>query len=159
MNINLTHDNDSDLLIANALQCLEERLSYRSGSVLLTDWTDARAYLRLRLAEEINEVFAVLFLNTRNRLLVFEKLFCGSINQASVYPRVVVQKALAYNAAKVILAHNHPSGDYRPSTSDKAMTDMIKEALDTVGIPIADHIIVSHEGSYSFAENGLLPCL
>jgi len=159
MKTHSTPVNDGDLLIADALRCLEERLSYHSDAVLLTHSTDARAYLRLQLAEETNEVFAVLFLNNQNRLLVFEKLFCGTINQAVVYPRVVVQKALSYNAAKVMLAHNHPSNDCTPSAADKEITNMIKRALGTVHIPVIDHIIVSHQSSYSFVENGLLRCV
>jgi DNA repair protein RadC len=159
MKTHSTPTNDSDLLIANALRCLEERLSYQPDAVLRAHSRNARAYLRLQLAEETNEVFAVLFLNNQNRLLVFEKLFYGTINQAVVYPRVVVQKALSYNAAKVMLAHNHPSNDGTPSADDKEITDMIQRALGTIHISVIDHIIVSHQSSYSFVENGLLPCV
>jgi DNA repair protein RadC len=72
---------------------------------------EVKNYLRLQLAMEANEVFGVIFLNQQHRILAFEKLFQGTINEASVYPRVIVQRALHHNAASLILAHNHPSGD------------------------------------------------
>ncbi len=154
MKARLANSDDSESLIVNALRCLESRLRYHS--TLLNNSRDVFAYLRLQLAEETNETFAVLFLNSQNRLLAFEKLFCGSIHETVVYPRIIVQKALAHNAAKIILAHNHPSGDCKPSLADKATTELVQKTLRLVDVEVVDHVIVSHQKWYSFAENGLL---
>jgi DNA repair protein RadC len=107
-------------------------------------------------AEERNEVFAVLFLDNQNRLLAFEKLFSGTINEAVVYPRVVVQRALEHNAAKVIFAHNHPSENCEPSQGDKEITRDLQRVLSIINITAIDHIIVSRKSTYSFANHGLM---
>jgi DNA repair protein RadC len=154
MQTRLAYADDNESLIINALHCLEIRLRYHSA--LLNHSKDVRAYLRLHLAEEENETFAVLFLNNQCRLLAFEKLFRGTLHEVIAYPRIVVQKALQCNAAKVILAHNHPGEDCTPSSADKEITETIRQALDLVDTKVVDHWIVSHRDSYSFAENGLL---
>ena len=141
-------------LVARALRCLEKRLRYNFET--LNSSHDLRTYLRLHLASERNEVFAVLFLDTHHRLLAFEKLFHGSIDEAMVYPRVIVQKALEHNAAKVIFAHNHPSGNADPSNADKELTCTLKQILSIVCVTVVDHIIVGCENSYSFVEHGLM---
>lgn len=154
MKTHLKHIEDSDSLIVNALRCLEIRLHHQS--VLLNNSRNVRAYLRLQLAEEENEMFSVLFLNSQHHLLCFEKLFRGSINEAIVYPRTIVQKALQHNAAKVILAHNHPSDNCNPSPADKEITESIRKILDVIDVQVVDHVIVSRQTSYSFSEHGLL---
>jgi DNA repair protein RadC len=141
-------------LVTRALRCLEKRLRYNSETLNSSSYVSS--YLRLNLADEKNEVFAVLFLDSHHRLLAFEKLFYGTINESVVYPRVVVQKALEYNAAKVIFAHNHPSGNCTPSNSDEEMTRELKRILSIVSIIVVDHVIVTRENSYSFAEHGLM---
>lgn len=141
-------------LVARALRCLEKRLRYNSETLNNSPYVSS--YLRLNLADERNEVFAVLFLDNHHRLLAFEKLFYGSINESTVYPRVVVQKALEYNAAKVIFAHNHPSGNCDPSNEDKEITRELKRILAIVSVTAVDHIIVAREKCYSFAEHGLM---
>ncbi|MEO8402614.1 MAG: JAB domain-containing protein [Gammaproteobacteria bacterium] len=141
-------------LVARALRCLEKRLRYCSET--LTDSCSVRSYLQLHLATEKSEVFAVLFLDNSNRLLAFEKLFYGTINESMVYPRTVIQKALEHNAAKVILAHNHPSSNCNPSHADEQITRDLKRILSIIDVNVIDHVIVSHQSSYSFAENGLL---
>jgi DNA repair protein RadC len=141
-------------LVARALRCLEKRLRYNSEPLNNSPYVSS--YLRLNLADERNEVFAVLFLDNHHRLLAFEKLFYGSINESTVYPRVVVQKALEYNAAKVIFAHNHPSGNCDPSNEDKEITRELKRILAIVSVTAVDHIIVAREKCYSFAEHGLM---
>ena len=141
-------------LVARALRCLEKRLRYHSE--ILNNSQDVRAYLRLHLAEERNEVFAVLFLDSQHRLLAFEKLFVGTINQSMIYPRVIVQKVLEHNAAKIIFAHNHPSGNCEPSQDDKEITRNLKPIFSILNIALLDHIIVSHIDTFSFAENGLM---
>ncbi len=104
---------------------LAERL--RRDSILESPQA-VRDYLKARLRHEQHEVFACLFLDTRHRVLAFEVLFQGSIDGASVYPRQVVKRTLAHNAAALILTHNHPSGDARPSLADRQLTARLKEA-------------------------------
>lgn len=115
-----------------------------------------RRFLVNRLRDEKNEVFAVLFLDTQHRLICFKKLFFGTINEASVYPRVIVQSALGQNAAAVILAHNHPSGVAEPSMADRSITDKIVAALRLVDIRVLDHVVVGDGVTVSFAERGYL---
>ncbi len=118
--------------------------------------TDTRRYLQAELSGLRNEVFGVLFLDTRHRVLGYETLFQGSIDGASVHPRVVVQRALAHNAAAVILAHNHPSGVAEPSTADEAITRTLRQALGLIDVRVLDHIIIAGPRTASLAELGLL---
>lgn len=113
-------------------------------------------YLRLALADRKHEVFGCVFLDNRHRVISTEEMFTGSIASASVSPRVVVQRALELNAAAVVLFHNHPSGDPKPSANDKAMTAKLQRALDLVDVRVIDHFVVGKEGAVSFAESGLL---
>ena len=113
-------------------------------------------YLRAIYGAEERELFSVLYLDTRNKVIELSTLFSGTIDSASVYPREIVKKALTLNAANVILTHNHPSGCLQPSEADKLITDKIKNALQLIDISILDHIIVSKEGTYSFAEHALI---
>lgn len=145
---------DQDLLISQALHYLETRL--RRGSDKLNSSQNVRKYLRLQLAAEENEVFGVVFLNYDFRLLVFEKLFYGTINEVSAYPRRIVQRALEHNAAKIVLAHNHPSGNCTPSQPDIDITKEIRKILKIVDIDLVDHIVVSHQDSCSLVEQGYL---
>jgi DNA repair protein RadC len=98
--------------------------------------------MRLQLAQEQDEVFAVIFLDNHHRLLAFEKLFYGTINESAVYPRKVVKKALEHNVAKIIIAHNHPSGNCTPSMADREVIKQIREILNIVDVLVCDHIIV-----------------
>jgi DNA repair protein RadC len=115
-----------------------------------------RDYLRLTLAHREHEVFMALFLDAQNRLLVAEELFRGTLTQTSVYPREVVKRALALNAAAVIFAHNHPSGVAEPSRSDEMLTATLRQALTLVDVRVLDHLIVAGSAMVSFAERGLL---
>ncbi len=115
-----------------------------------------RDYLRLTLARREHEVFIALFLDAQNRLLVAEELFRGTLTQTSVYPREVVKRALALNAAAVIFAHNHPSGVAEPSRSDELLTATLRQALTLVDVRVLDHLIVAGSATVSFAERGLL---
>ena len=115
-----------------------------------------RDYLQLLLGRRQQEIFLVLFLDTQHRVLASEELFHGTLNQTSVYPREVVKRSLAHNAAAVILAHNHPSGVAEPSSSDQMLTDALKEALSLVDVRVLDHFIVAGGQILSFAEKGLL---
>jgi len=123
---------------------------------LLNSPAKVRDYLRLRLAHLEQEVFLVLFLDAQNRLIAPEELFRGTLTQTSVYPREVVKRALAHNAAAVVFAHNHPSGVAEPSRADEMLTRALKDALQLVDVRVLDHLIVAHGGVMSFAERGLL---
>jgi len=112
-------------------------------------------YLASQLRAYQHEVFAGLFLDNRHRVLQFEELFTGTIDGASVYPREVVKKAMSYNAAAVIFAHNHPSGVSEPSQADRHITQRLSEALALIDVRVLDHIIVGDE-LISFAERGYL---
>jgi len=115
-----------------------------------------RDYLQLLLGGRHQEVFLVLFLDTQHRVIASEELFHGTLSQTSVYPREVVKRALAHNAAAVILAHNHPSGVAEPSQSDQLLTDALKQALSLVDVRVLDHFVVATGQTLSFAEAGLL---
>jgi DNA repair protein RadC len=115
-----------------------------------------KEYLRNKLAGFEHEVFAVLFLDTRHRLIEYREMFHGTIDSASVYPREVVKEALRLNAAAVILSHNHPSGSPEPSSADRVLTQRLKEALGLVEVRTLDHVIVGGAETASFAEQGLI---
>jgi DNA repair protein RadC len=115
-----------------------------------------RDYLQLLLGGRHQEVFLVLFLDTQHRVIAFEELFHGTLSQTSVYPREVVKRALAHNAAAVILAHNHPSGVAEPSQSDQALTNALRQALSLVDVRVLDHFVVAMGQTFSFAEKGLI---
>ncbi len=117
---------------------------------------ETRRYLSCELRDYPFEVFGALFLDNRHRVIEFCELFRGTIDGASVYPREVVRRALAMNAAAVIFAHNHPSGFAEPSLADKTLTDRLRHALDLVEVRVLDHVIVGDGLGYSFAEHGLL---
>lgn len=149
------HTVDADKIIATALKCLEERMAYSTGEKFNSSQI-VKNYLRLQLSHEKNEVFAALFMDNQHRLLKFEKLFFGTINEAAVYPRIVVQKAIQYNASVIIVAHNHPSGEAKPSTADRQVTEDLKKILRIVDIKMLDHIVVTLAETYSFAEHDLM---
>ncbi|MCW4216772.1 MAG: DNA repair protein RadC [Candidatus Thiodiazotropha lotti] len=144
---------EQNQVINLALNILTER--HLPGQAL-TSPKESVEYLRLRFSEYKNEVFCALFLDNRHRILGFEELFFGTINGASVHPRVVVQRCMEINAAAVIFAHNHPSGVSEPSHADKAITNRLKDALEILDVRMLDHIVVGIEGVTSFAETGLL---
>lgn len=145
---------DEDRIIRQAIALLEQRV-FTAGPALSSP--DAvRDYLRLKLIAEPNEVFAAIFLNNQNEVLAYEPLFTGSVTQTAVYPRVVVQRALALNASAVIFAHQHPSGVKEPSAADRLLTDQLKSVLTLVDVRVLDHIVVGKGTPYSFAESGLL---
>ena len=115
-----------------------------------------RDYLRLLLGGRQQEVFLALFLDTQHRVVASEELFHGTLSQTSVYPREVVKRALAHNAAAVILAHNHPSGVAEPSHADQHLTAALKQALGLVDVRVLDHFVVAAGHVLSFAEKGLI---
>jgi DNA repair protein RadC len=113
-------------------------------------------YLKTVLRDNPNEVFACLFLDTRHRVIAFEELFHGTIDGATVYPRVVAEKALQHGAAALIVAHNHPSGISEPSLADQAITRRLKDALALLDIRLLDHFVVGDGTPVSMAARGLL---
>ncbi|MFK7605885.1 MULTISPECIES: DNA repair protein RadC [unclassified Pseudomonas] len=113
-----------------------------------------RDFLTAQLRHEPHEVFGCLFMDTKHRMLAFEVLFRGSIDSASVYPRQVVKRALAHNAAAVIFCHNHPSGISLPSEADRALTQRLTEALDLIEVRVLDHFIVGEGQPLSMVEHG-----
>jgi DNA repair protein RadC len=115
-----------------------------------------REYLRITLAQRDHEVFMVLFLDAQNQVIEPEEMFRGTLTQTSVYPREVVKRGLALNAAAVILAHNHPSGVAEPSRADELLTQSLRQALALVDIRVLDHIVIAGSNAVSFAERGLL---
>lgn len=148
------YQND-DLVIAQALGILEQRMT--SYDVTLSSPDTVKNYLRLHLGNKRHEVFTVLFLNVKNRLIKKEDMFRGTLTHTSVYPREVVVAALGHNAASVMFVHNHPSGTPEPSEADKLLTSALKQALALVDVRLLDHFVVAGASvPYSFAEHGLL---
>ena len=111
-----------------------------------------KQFLQLQMGAYPQEVFAVVFMDAQYRLLSFQEMFKGTLNQTSVYPREVVKLALDQGAAAVILAHNHPSGDVRPSAADSTLTRTLQTALSMVDVKVLDHIIVGPGIHWSMAE-------
>ena len=139
-------------VLAAAEGILGERLK-RHGSI--GSPTDANDFLRMRLGALSHEEFHILWLDNRHRIIDCQKLFTGTIDGASIYPREVVRAALSINACAAILAHNHPSGVAEPSAADRAITDELRDALRLIGVRILDHIVVGAE-CVSMAGRGLM---
>jgi DNA repair protein RadC len=143
----------SDESLAAAREQMSRRV--RRGT-RLTSPKATRDFLSLKLGSLEREVFAVIFLDKRHRLISYQEMFQGTIDGASVHPREVVKEALKQNAAAVILAHPHPSGVAEPSQADEFITQRLKEALSLVDIRVLDHIIVAGGDALSMAERGLI---
>jgi len=141
----------SDDIIRTATAILQENLT--RGDALATP-EDAARFLQMALANEKNEHFAVLFMNNKHQVISFERLFFGTVDGATVHPRIVVQKALEWNAASVILAHNHPSGHSEPSEADRRVTEQLVKALGLIDVRVLDHLVVSQSGWESLSRRG-----
>lgn len=122
----------------------------------LADPQSAGRYFAQRLRGLPHEVFAALFLDTRHRVIAFEELFQGTLDGAEVHPREVVRRALGHNAAAVIVAHNHPSGNPEPSAADRAVTARLKQALALVDLRLLDHFVIGDGAPVSLAARGWL---
>lgn len=155
MNRNNFDTLNDDAIIESALTILEKKLRYSTESPALTSPQASKDYVKLQLSRYEHEVFACLWLDNRNRVINFNKLFRGTIDGASVYPREVVKAALMHNAAAVIFAHNHPSGVAEPSHADEQITKRLKDALALIDVRVLDHLVVG-EDVISFAEKGIL---
>lgn len=128
----------------------------RQPGAVENDPDTAMQYIRLHIGGETTEVFCAMYLDAKNRVIAFDRLFTGTLTQTSVYPREVVRAALAHGANAVILAHNHPSGDTQPSPADEELTQMLKAALALVDVRVLDHVIVGNGGAMSMAMHGFL---
>ncbi|MFT5163523.1 MAG: DNA repair protein RadC [Alteromonadaceae bacterium] len=138
---------------------IEMSQRYFSEQILLTNVLDSpnevKNFLRCKLMDQTNEVFAVVYLDNHHRILKYEALFYGTLDGATIYPRVVVEKVIGNQAAAVIFAHNHPCGNANPSRADIAITTRLKKALFLIDVRVLDHFVVGNE-VVSFAERGLL---
>ncbi|WP_299817943.1 DNA repair protein RadC [uncultured Jannaschia sp.] len=123
---------------------------------VLSSWDALLDYLRTALSHQDRERFRVLYLDRRNVLIADEELAEGTVDHVPVYPREVVKRALALNASALILVHNHPSGDPRPSEADIAMTRAIRDAAGLLGIALHDHLVIGKGAETSFRSEGLL---
>ena len=162
-------DDPADRLCA-VLLSREDRARVRAVLELHARWMESRLqregpftspahtsrYLAARLRGRANEVFAAVFLDNRHRVIAFEELFHGTVDGASVHPRVVARRALALNAAALVACHNHPSGVAEPSLADRAITGRLRDALELVEVRLIDHFVVGDGEVVSFAERGWL---
>jgi DNA repair protein RadC len=147
----LTHK----LSVARELLLRDLKAQMCSGPVMASPQT-IRDWLRLYCAGLEHEVFLVLYLNVHNALLEAAQLFRGTLTQTAVYPREVVKTALAHNAAAIVIAHSHPSGQAEPSRADEHLTRTLQSALNLVDVRLIDHFVVASDQLVSFAERGLL---
>ncbi len=147
-------DQNDQVIINQGIAIIESL--YKREDLLATNPSHVKDFCKLHLAALEHEVFGVLMLDNQHRLIKFIKLFRGTIDGASVYPREVAKEALLNNAAAIIITHNHPSGLSTPSLADKQITSRLIEALRLFDIRVLDHIIVSQLDMVSFAETGLL---
>ncbi|MGW7677819.1 DNA repair protein RadC [Shewanella sp. S23-S33] len=142
----------AEAILASAANIIAERYVKKDA---YTNPQATKDYLTYKLGGYEREVFAVMLLDNQHQLLEFKELFFGTLDAASVYPREVVKAVLAVNAAAVIFAHNHPSGESEPSTADKNITKRLTDALALIDVRVLDHIVVGRL-PVSFAERGLL---
>ena len=140
-------------VLAAARNAIDQK--FRRGGLFDSPAT-VKTYLCAKLGGLEHEIFAVLFLDHRHRLIEYIEMFRGTIDGASVHPREVVKEALRHNSGVVILAHNHPSGTTEPSQADRLITQRLREALQLVDIRVIDHVIVGGNQTASLAELGLL---
>ncbi|MCU7974102.1 DNA repair protein RadC [Shewanella sp. SW36] len=139
-------------VLASAANIIAERYVKKDA---YTNPQATKDFLTYKLGGYEREVFAVMLLDNQHKLLEFKELFFGTLDAASVYPREVVKAVLAANAAAVIFAHNHPSGESEPSAADKHITQRLTDALALIDVRVLDHIVVGRT-PVSFAERGLL---
>ena len=142
----------SEAAILAAAEEIIERRFYREET--LTSVQQTLAFLRSKLASQPNEQFGCIFLDNRHRLIAWKMLFAGTIDGCSVHPREVVRQALHYNAAALIVFHNHPSGAVSPSAADRDITGRLCNALKLVDVRVIDHVIIGGADYYSMAEQG-----
>ncbi len=142
--------------IAAALELgIRRNVSIEKKEVVLSS-KDIAQFLKAKFEFHKHEVFAVVFLNRSNKINHFEIVSEGGITGTVADPRIILRKALEHEAVSIVLCHNHPSGNLKPSRQDEELTNKIKLAAQYFDIKVLDHIIVSNEGYYSFADEGML---
>lgn len=144
-----------DLKTAQALFERASRAEVKQRTVI-SSWSQLVNYCRLAMAHEPREQFRVLFLDSKNQLIADEVMNHGTVDHAPVYPREIARRALEVSAAAVILVHNHPSGDPKPSAADIAITREIVDAAEAIGVKVHDHLVIGRDGVASFKSLGLL---
>ena len=142
--------------IAAALELGIRRTMAENKKDIVLSSKDIAAYLKAQLEYKKHEVFAVVFLNRANKINHYEIISEGGITGTVADPRIILKKALEHDAVSMVLCHNHPSGNLKPSRQDEELTNKIKEASKYFDIKVIDHIIVSEEGYFSFADEGIL---
>ena len=145
------------ITISAALELGRRRQAAESlDKTVVRDSQGVASYLRALLQDMRTEVFGVVFLNRANKINHFEIISQGGITGTVADPRIILKRALEEDAVNLILSHNHPSGNLKPSKADEELTSKIREAASYFDIKVLDHIIVSEEGYFSFADNGIL---
>jgi DNA repair protein RadC len=152
--VDYTANTGEEEILAKARAILAKRVEREHDA--LTSPAATREYLIMKLADLPHEIFGMVMLDNRNRVITTVEMFRGTIDGASVYPREVAKEVLKHNAAAVILYHNHPSGVAEPSEADKRITDRLTKALALLDVRVLDHLIVAGLGITSFAERGLI---
>lgn len=143
-------------LIKRALRVMEKHgVQYRTGEMMDSP-VKVKDYLRLRLGAEKREVFGVMLLNAQHQTIATKELFFGTLTQTAVYPREVARIALEYNAAAVVLYHNHPSGNPEPSDADVRLTQVLQQTLGMLDVRVLDHLVIAASTTVSLAERGIL---
>ncbi len=144
-------------LIESAEDAAAHALSYQKpkSAEYITDAKALKTLVSLRVGTELREVFGVIFLNARHRVISIEHLFLGTVDSCSVYPREVFRRALQHNAAAIVLYHNHPSGMPEPSIADISLTERLRAIGTELGVRILDHIVTGGGEAVSMAERGL----
>ncbi|TBW57468.1 DNA repair protein RadC [Marinobacter halodurans] len=143
---------EENRILEKATAILERRM--KTKGIMITEYESARRYVAARTANYNREVFGVLWLTNRHRVIEVEELFFGTIDSASVHAREVVRSALSLNAGAAILFHNHPAGDPTPSSADRVITQTLAEALNPVGVKVIDHIVAANGDTASMAARG-----
>ena len=144
------------ITLAAAMELGIRRNAEENRKFVVTHSSDVANYLRAKLQHKQHEVFIAVYMNRSNKIQHHEVISTGGITGTIADPRIILKRALEHDATSIILCHNHPSGSLKPSKADEALTWKIKEAARYFDISILDHIIVSEEGYYSFADEGLL---
>lgn len=148
---------DSIMMISDIKSLMKKYLSTKlKYENVLSEPDEVVNFVKLNISNADYEVFFILFLNTKNQLLHYQRHAVGTIDQAIIYPRRIIKDCLKYNAASIILCHNHPSGSMTPSPEDKRLTTELKQALKIMDVNLLDHIIVGGGDYYSFQEENIL---
>lgn len=145
---------EEDNVIQMALSILHQRVMQEKDVIAGPD--AMKQYLKVRLAQVECELFGIVFIDTKHKVIAIENMFRGTLTKTSVYPREVVKDSLRHNAAAVVLYHNHPSGSPEPSEADKQLTNCLQQALKLVDVQVLDHVVIAGINCVSFAELGLL---